>query len=212
MPGATAQIPSRAAYTTEPVYRLSVDQYHDLISQGTLTADDPVELLEGILVVKMSKNEPHIPSVRRCRRAIQAILSASYFYDSDQPVTLADGEPEPDGVVVRGTIEDFDSAKVRPTDVRLVVEVSDSTLDRDRGIKLRGYARAGIVCYWIVNLVDRQIEVYTDPDSVAEVPQYRGVQIFHPGDAVSLTLDDRVVGRVEVSDVLAGFSHVHADP
>ncbi len=100
-------LPPRAAFTNEPIFRLSVDQYHELIRSGKLTDEDPVELIEGILVYKMPKNTPHATSTRLCRRAIERLLPANWFYDSQEPLTLADGEPEPDGMIVRGKIEDY---------------------------------------------------------------------------------------------------------
>ncbi len=203
MPGATAvPLPPQATFTTDPVFRLTVDQYHEMIDRGTLTAGDPVELIEGVLVYKMSKNPPHVAASRRCRRAVEAVLPPSHFYDVEQPITLPDGEPEPDGMVVRGRIEDYDAVKVRPADVAFVIEISDATLDSDRGVKLRSYARGAVGCYWIVNLVDRQVEVYADPDPAADVPRYGPAAVYRPGDAVPVTLDGRVVGQVRVDDVL----------
>ena len=198
----TVPLPPRGAYTAEAVYRFTVEQWHEMIDQGTLTADDPVELIEGVAVFKMPKNPPHIAAGRRLRRAIAAVLPAGYFYDGEQPVALGDGEPEPDGIVARGQIEDFDDVKVGPGDLALVVEISDSTLDRDRGPKLRSYARAGIGCFWIVNLIDRQIEVYTAPDSAAAEPRYATAVVYRPGEAIPLVLDGRPAGTVPVDDVL----------
>ncbi len=79
MASAALLLPPQAAYTDEPIFRLTVDQYHDLIDRGKLTADDPVELIEGMLVFKMAKDEAHIASVRRCRRAIEPLLPTPYF-------------------------------------------------------------------------------------------------------------------------------------
>jgi Uma2 family endonuclease len=202
MSAATALLPPTPVYTDEPIYRLSVDQYHDLIDRGKLTADDPVELIEGVLVFKMPKNRPHKSAVRRCNQAISAILPENYFYDQEQPITLADGEPEPDGMVVAGKIEDYDNADVEPSKVSLVIEIAEATLKRDRGPKLRSYARAGIVCYWIVNLNDRQIEVYTQPDAAAEIPTYRKPQIFKPGGSIPLAVDGRTLADISVDEIL----------
>ena len=202
MPTAIFPLPPRAVYTTEPVYRFTVDQWHEMIDQGTLTADDPVELVEGVPVFKMPKNEPHIAAGRRLRRAVEAILPTGYFYDAEQPIALADGEPEPDGMVVRGTVEAFDDRRVRPSDAPVVIEIADSTLDSDRGSKLRSYARAGVECYWILNPVDRQIERYADPDVSALVPRYRTTDVFRLGDAVPFILDGNRVASVLVADVL----------
>ena len=168
-------LPPRAAYTDEPIFRLTVDQYHELVRSGQLTPDDPVELLEGILTFKMPKNTPHAAGTRLCRRTIEPLLPPGWFYDAQEPITLTDGEPEPDGIVVRGRLEDYLTRHPGPADLALVIEVADSSLDRDRGIKLRSYARAGISVYWIVNLIDRQIEVFSAPDWLAAEYRVRAV-------------------------------------
>lgn len=196
-------LPPEAAYTSEPVFRLSVDQYHELIRAGKLTDEDPVELLEGILVHGVRDKTPYAVTVKNLsRREISQCVPAGYFYDSEQPITLPDGEPEPDGAVVRGRIEDYRQAHPGPEDVALVIEVADSSLERDRGIKLRSYARASIPAYWIINLIDRQVEVYTDPDSAAHEPVYRRREIFKSGDALSAMVGDHKIRPVSVDDIL----------
>jgi len=202
MSAATTHLPQTPAYTDEPIYRLSVDQYHDLINRGQLTADDPVELIEGVLVFKMPKNRPHKAAVRRCNQAITAVLPANYFYDQEQPITLADGEPEPDGMVVTGRVQDYDDVDVDPSKVPLVIEIAEATLKRDRGSKLHSYARAGIVCYWIVNLIDRQIEVYTQPNTTSEVPTYAAPEIFKPGDSVPFKIGGQLIAEIPVAEIL----------
>src|SRR5687767_10696787 len=92
-------LPPRAAFTSEPIFRLTVDQYHELIRAGKLKDDDPVELLEGILVFKMPKTTPHAASTKLAGREIQAVLPAGWHYQIQDPITLSDGEPEPDGAI-----------------------------------------------------------------------------------------------------------------
>lgn len=89
-----------------------------------------------------------------------------------------------------------------PQEAALVVEVADATLRRDRTLKLRIYARASVPVYWIVNLIDRQIEVYTDPTGPAEQPSYGQHRDYGPADDAPLVLDGREVGRVAVREVL----------
>ena len=202
MSTATLPLPPRATYTNEPIYRLTVEQWHDLIDRGKLTADDPVELIEGVPVFKMPKNPTHAITTGTLGDLIVALLPAGWHVRLQEPVTLSDGEPEPDLVVVRGGRRDFLNRHPYPADVGLLVEVADSTLDRDRGLKLRTYARAGIKTYWVVNLVDGQIEVYVDPDATAAEPSYRGSVGFRPGVAVPLSLAGVGVGQVPVADVL----------
>jgi Uma2 family endonuclease len=80
----------------------------------------------------------------------------------------------------------------------LLVEVADSSLDRDRGEKKAAYARGRIPIYWSVNLVDRQVEVYSNPRR----GQYRSSQVFKPGQDVPIVIDGVEVGRIAVADLL----------
>lgn len=150
-------------YPTEPVFPLSVSQYHRMIAAGVVTEDDPVELIEGVLVFHMPKNPIHEFVLAACSEALGAIVPAGWMLRSQSPVTLPDGEPEPDFAVVRGSRHDYIDRHPGESDVALVIEVSDSTLARDRGMKLRSFARAGIGEYWIVNIESRAVEVYTTP-------------------------------------------------
>jgi Uma2 family endonuclease len=197
-------LPPRAAYTSEPIFRLTVEQYHAMIRAGELTEDDPVELLEGILVFKMPKNTPHSVVTGLARREIERLLPGGWHVRVQDPVTLADGEPEPDAAVVRGAVEDYLVEHPGPVDVALAIEVADSSLARDRSIKLRSYARAGIVAYWIINLVERQVEACSvpDPNAVPE-PRYTVTQIYRPGEDVPLVLPGiGQVGAVAVAKLL----------
>lgn len=190
------------AVPDEPIYRLSVAQYHQMIQAGILTDDDAVELLEGWLVQKMGKNPPHSYATRQLRKGLEGVVPAGWFVDSQEPVTDDTSEPEPDATVIRGTPRDYLERHPVPGDTALVGEVSDTTLRRDRGFKKRIYAAARIAVYWIVNLVDRQIEVYTDPTGPANPPDYRQRQDYRPGDLVPVVIDGREVGRVAVNDIL----------
>ncbi|HEY2589250.1 MAG TPA: Uma2 family endonuclease [Tepidisphaeraceae bacterium] len=193
-----------AVYTSEALFPLTVDQYHDLIRAGTLSEADPVELLEGILLYKMPKNPPHAAITTAIRDAIALLLPPQYHARSEQPVTLPDGEPEPDAAVVRGRAKDYMSRHPGPDEVPLIIEVADSSLDRDRGIKLRSYARAGIREYWIVNLIENQVEVYTDPDPVASGgPTYRGKAVYVQGNSVPLVIGGNRLGDMPVSAMLS---------
>jgi hypothetical protein len=193
-PAAFAQPP----IPTVPVFPLSVEQYHAMIDQGILTDDDPIELLSGLLVPKMPKHPPHRAATNLTRTALESILPPGWHVDSQEPITLADSEPEPDVVVMRGQIRDYSNRHPGPSDLGLVVEVADSTLDRDRGLKLEIYATNGVAIYWIVNLVDRRVEVYSRPAGKT----YAAKQELGPADEISVTIDGQIVGRIHVSDIL----------
>ena len=191
-----------AAVPTELIWRLSVDQYHAMIRAGILTTDDPVELLEGWLVAKMSKNPSHRNVTRLIRQALERLVPAGWYVDTQEPITTVDSEPEPDVTVIRGDTRHYLDRHPGPPDVALVVEVADATLQRDRGFKKRLYARAGIPVYWVVNLPERQFEVYTDPSGPTDAPDYRQRQDYGPADALTFVLEGTEIGRIVVQELL----------
>jgi Uma2 family endonuclease len=173
-----------------------------MIQAGILTDDDPVELLEGLLVQKMPKNPAHVTAKRLLRKAVERILPDGWMVDTEDPVTTSDSEPEPDVAVVRGTERDFAQRHPGPTDAILIAAVADSSLSRDRGRKKRLYARAKVREYWVVNLVNRQVEVYSDPTGPGKKPDYLQHQVYAAADTIPVVLDGREVGRIAVADIL----------
>jgi Uma2 family endonuclease len=183
-------------------YRLSVEQYHAMIRFGILTEDDPVELLEGCLVLKMGINPKHWYATGQLRDWLIGLGLEAYFVHSQEPVVTEDSEPEPDVAVVRGRRLDYFDASPSASAVALVIEVSDTTLSEDRVLKKRIYARAGIPIYWIVNLVDQRIEVYSQPTGSADKADYAMHEIVGREDEVPVVLDNREFGRLRVKDIL----------
>jgi Uma2 family endonuclease len=186
----------------DPLWPLSVDQYHAMIREGILTEDDPVELLEGLLVRKMSKNPPHAVATGLVQDALTAAIPTGWHVQMQDPVTTEDSEPEPDVKVVRGQRRDYLNRHPGPQDVALTVEVSDSSLQRDRGLKKRVYASTRIPVYWIVNLIDQRIEVYTDPSGPADKPDYRQRQDFARTDTIPVVIEGKVVAQLSVGELL----------
>jgi Uma2 family endonuclease len=117
-------------------------------------------------------------------------------------VTLEDSEPEPDGAVARGAPRDYLDRHPGPADVVLAIEVADTTLQRDRGIKLRIYAGSGIPVYWIVNLAERRVAVYTQPDSRTADPTYGNVKTYEVSDTVPVVIDGAEAGSIAVARLL----------
>lgn len=185
-----------------PMRRFTVEEYHRLIREGFFDEDRRFELLEGWIVYKMGRNPPHDVSLDLCQDAFRAILPPGWRLRGQSAVTTAESEPEPDYAIVPGSARDYLQRHPGPEDAAVVVEISDSTLADDRSMKKRIYARAGVRVYWIVNVVDRQIEVYTGPTGPCESPTYRSRRDYKEGEAVPLVLDGREVGVVHVSDVL----------
>ena len=108
-------------------------------------------------------------------------------------------EPEPDIAIVRGSDADYRRRIPTAVDVALLVEVSESTLSQDRGKKRTAYARAGISVYWIVNLVARQVEVYTRP---VKAGRYRSRKDYKPGQQVPVEIDGQQLAPIPVNDIM----------
>ncbi len=185
----------------DPLFRITVQQYHDMIENGILGPDDDVELLEGFLVRKMATNPPHRVAKFLTGNALRPILPPGWFLDEHDPVTTDDSEPEPDISALRGEPRDYLKRNPTAADAAKLIEVSDTSLKRDRD-KRRIYARAGFPIYWIVNIPERQIEVYTEPSGSTEQPDYAKVTIYKEGDTVPVVIDGREIGRINVKDVL----------
>ena len=181
-----------------PLWQMTVEQYHAMIERGILSNDDPVELLEGIIVCKMSKRPPHSSATRMTRRALESVIPDGWYVDEQEPITLENSEPEPDVMVIPGNPRDYSSRHPGPGDVAIVVEVSDSTVDRDRVLKKRIYARAGIPCCWLADINQRHVEVYRQPKG----SDYQLCAIHRSGEAIEVELAGAVVGCVQVKDLL----------
>jgi Uma2 family endonuclease len=170
----TAQL--RELADSANVVGLNVDQYLRMIEQGILPEGEPIELLDGILVRKdrskagedpMTVGFDHVWAVENLRDVLSEVRQHGFHVRCQQPVALPpDGVPEPDGSIARGTLNDYAQRWATAADVPCVIEVADSSLQHDRVTKLRIYAQGGITQYVIVNLVDRLIEIYEQPDRV----------------------------------------------
>jgi Uma2 family endonuclease len=184
-----------------PLYNFSVEQYHQMIDAGVFDAGGRVELLEGWIVAKMTKNPPHGAAITRLNRLLTRLLPDEWVVRIQDSLSIGASEPEPDVTVVRGPLDRYDAHHPQPRDTALVVEVADSSLDQDRGYKLRMCARARLVLYWIVNLQDSQIEVYTEPRR-GRTPHYRRRQDYNPTDDVPLVLAGHDFGTIPVRELL----------
>ena len=150
-----------------PIRRFTVDEYHRMIQAGVLTEDDPVELLDGWIVLKFPSAPPHDVTIDLVADALRSRIPDGWRVRIRSPITTLDSELEPDLTVVRGPVRRYLGEHPTPQDVALVVEVSGSSLQYDREVKGPAYARAGITAYWIANLIDARIDVYSDPTNGA---------------------------------------------
>ena len=191
--------PAAPGWVPSPLYRMSVERYEAMVAAGVFDKRDRFHLINGYLVAKMTHNPPHASSCEATRLAIEALLPAGWHVRSDKPLLIPShtSVPEPDEAVVRGIWRDYTRRHPQPAEVALLVEVADSSLAQDRRMA-EIYGGAGIPVYWIVNLVNRQVEVYTDP-----IPGgYATRTIFAPGQTIPVLIDGRPLGQVAVDDIL----------
>jgi Uma2 family endonuclease len=197
----TAAPPKRHYLAQASFRRFTLAEYHRLIELGVLTDGEPYELLEGYLVHKMSRGTPHDFSLDALAEELRRALPDPRYPRTQMAVTLGDSEPEPDIAVVPGPHRRYATAHPTPAECRLVVEVSASSLAVDRHDKGSIYAGNGIPTYWVVNVVDKVIEVYTRPTGSGEAAAYAQRDDFPVGTAVPVALDGVPVGTVTVSEV-----------
>lgn len=183
-------------------HRFTVAEYHKMIEIGVLTEDDRLELLEGYLVEKMPHDPIHDGTLQRVNRRLLRAVPAGWEVRIQMAITLPPSEPEPDVALVREEAGGYMKRHPGPSDFGLVVEVSNTSLDSDREDKLPIYARAGLPVYWIVNVVDGQIEVHEQPSGLSTDPAYKVRTIYKPGDMVPLVLDGNTVGAIPVVELL----------
>ena len=181
------------------LWPLSSEQYERMNKEGILGEDDPIELLEGYLVAIDRGGGPGMPpkpehsyATASVHRRLTRALPDPWLARSQDPIRLSPAgvpgvgrEPQPDVFVIQGPENRYAHRRPGPEDLRLIVEVSETSLSSDRDYKGELYAAAGIPLYWIVNLVNRQLEVYSDPDPTTG--QYRSREILAEDQQVSLS-------------------------
>lgn len=131
---------------------------------GILSADERVELLAGQIIQKMPKGPAHSALCKRLEKLLEQRLGAQVLVRLQDPIHLDDySEPEPDIAVVQPQADFYATAHPSPTDVYLIIEVADTTLERDLGSKAMLYAATGIADYWVLNVVAQQLHVFREP-------------------------------------------------
>lgn len=180
-----------------PVARFSVEQYHRMIASGAFTEDDQLELIDGWVVRKMAKGPGHEYATGQLEDFLRRQLPSGLHVRNQAPVTLARSEPEPDLAVVRGGRDTYRDRHPGAPDVLLVIEVSDTSLEVDR-LKGGTYASAAIPDYWIVNLPERCLEIYTRPSEHG----YETSRVLRGADCAELVFDGREHGLLAVASLL----------
>jgi len=194
-PGVLEWVPS-----PESLYRLSIEKYEAMVRSGVFTKRDRFHLINGFLVAKpTTQHTPHSTADELCGKTLDRVFSSGWHVRGGKPVRIPSrmSMPEPDRSVARGGIRDYLARDPEPADVPLVVEIADSSLRDDRGMA-QVYGAGGIPVYWIVNLVDHQVEVYSGPSPAG----YGSHQVLKPGQDIPVVAGGVEIARIAVSDIL----------
>jgi Uma2 family endonuclease len=178
---------SKALSSIEPelVRSFKRTEYDQMVELG-LFQDERIELIRGVLVKMSPQRAPHASTVQKLNQLLMSRLQGRFTVRIQSPIALSDDtEPEPDVAVV--PLGDYEAE--HPTTALLIIEVSDTTLRKDR-TKAADYASAGIGEYWIVNLGARSVEVYSSPDGdrYAEVRTLRTGEALRPAALVDVAI------------------------
>lgn len=186
---ATSRIPEPEArrWTQDEFYRLAEDGWFE---------GQRVQLIEGEIIQMPPQKSEHAWTIRRCQLQMEAAFGPSHWVRVQMPLNVGrESDPEPDIAVTIEPAETY--AKIHPTSAAIVIEVSDSSLDLDRRKKAL-YASAGIEEYWIVNLLNRTLEVHRSPDPASK--RYRDEQILAQNQAIATVARPSV--SIQVSELL----------
>jgi Uma2 family endonuclease len=178
--------------------RFSVDEYHRMIENGILGENDRVELIDGWIVEMSPIGPPHATCVALLIAQLHDRLPADWILRVQSPITILSSEPEPDIVIARGSIRDFSLRHPTSVEIGIIIEAADASLHFDRQQKRKQYALANIAEYWIVNLVNRQLEVHRRPQN----GDYTDVVALRSGEIANCVVPALAKVSVPVAEIL----------
>jgi Uma2 family endonuclease len=171
-------------------HRFSRDDYHAIAAAGILGEDDRVELIAGEIVSQMPIGTTHASMVNRLNQVLTRVVAEHAIVSVQNPIALdLFSEPQPDIALLRPKPGFYAESHPQPEDVLLIIEVADASLAFDREEKIPLYAAAGIVEVWLVDLIDKSITVYRQPQGVSYAAVDRlkaGAELVVPGVAGTL--------------------------
>ena len=176
------------------IKKITRSEYYKMAEVGIIKPEDKVELLDGIIYLKYPNQNgyksngmspiksQHAGVVTWLNNVFASLLGGKAFFIAQNPVVLNDNsEPEPDFMVLESSSDFYRNYHPKPKNIYLLIEVSDSTLRRDKNQKLKAYAKSNIAEYWVINLVDNCVEVFKQPKN----GQYKSHQIFEGEEIVT---------------------------
>ena len=158
---------------------ITVADYYKMAEAGILSPDDRLELIEGQIIEMPPIGSEHGGRVNKLNRLLVTVLGSRAILSVQNAVRLSDIlEPVPDFAVLRPRQDDYTASHPTAPDVLLLIEVADSSLKYDRGVKARLYARHGVPEFWIVDVRARRVSIYRTPegDSYKSITQLAGLE------------------------------------
>jgi Uma2 family endonuclease len=170
-----------------------------MVNSGVFDGSERFHLINGFLVAKMTQNDFHATADELCGQALAKLTPAGWHVRSAKPIRIPSqaSKPEPDRCIARGSVRDYLQRSPEPADIALVVKVSDSSLGQDRN-QAAIYAGGGNPVYWIMNLVDRQVEVYTNPGPTG----YQSRRDYLAGESIPFSIGDIQLPSIAVNEIL----------
>ncbi|MEA5617136.1 Uma2 family endonuclease [Cronbergia sp. UHCC 0137] len=174
--------------STTQVKRFTTDEYHKLTELGFFHEDDHIQLINGEIIEMAAKGRLHETCLRNLLRQLPKLLEDRATLQSQAPITIPpNSEPEPDFAILKNRNDDYLSSHPQGSEILLVIEVADSSIDYDQKVKIPLYAQAGISDYWIFNLFDNYLECYSNPyQNHQNKYVYLNKRIILPNQIISL--------------------------
>ena len=191
---APVQITNGNSINQNPKLRqITVEEYDSMIANGIFDTNDKIELLDGVIIEKMPKGTKHSSATDRASRVFNKVIGDKLLVRNQNPIWLdIFSEPEPDIVLASPKADDYDESHPTPNEIYLVMEISDSTIYFDRNAKWLAYAKAGIRQYLLLNVQDRTIEDYREPNADG----YQSKQTLRAGQTFTLNDFPEIVFQV----------------
>lgn len=162
---------------------ITVAEYDRMIEAGIYTENDHIELLNGEIIQIMPKGKKHASANDKIARFFYRIFDEKVFVRNQNPIVLDDfSEPEPDIVLASWDENEYTEKHPTPTDILLVMEISDTTLNYDRDDKAPAYSRNGIGQFLLLNLQNETLEDYREPSADG----YQFKRTYRSGDVFNL--------------------------
>jgi Uma2 family endonuclease len=184
---------TKQIYPGVATHSFSVEDYHRMIETGIITTDHNVELLDGQIVRISPIGRFHAACVNRLNHFFSAIVTDDLLISVQNPVLLNENsEPEPDLAILKFKTDFYASGHPQPQDILVLIEVADSSLEKDQEIKLPLYALAKIPEVWIIDLAKERVIVYQEPleEGFKKMHSFNGEEKIMTDLPISITAKD----------------------